>query len=196
MSIDMSRSGTSMSSATKLEAGGNIALNAANPLLTELLIGFGWTVIASNSPDSELVPSAIICDAHGRALTDESMVFFNQLSTPDGSIRYVTKDDQEQIEVSLPLIPAVVEKIVFIVYVDPDVRKPGTFSSVRNAYIRVADREDNDIARYDLARSDATISAMIFGELYRYKGAWKFRAGGDGYADGITGVARGFGLNL
>lgn len=185
-----------MSSAIQLTSGGNAALTAANPLLNELIVGFGWDVVASNSPASELVPSAIMCDAHGTAVTTDAMVFFNQLSTPSVALRYVTKGDQEQIEVSLALIPAAVDKIVFVVYVDPDIRKPGTFASVRGAYIRVADREDNDIVRYALERPDSAVDAMIFGELYRYKGGWKFRAVGNGYTTGITGVAHDFGLAL
>jgi tellurium resistance protein TerD len=185
-----------MSPAITLQAGGNTVLNGANPLLTDLIIGFGWDVITSNSPGSELVPSAIMCDSNGRALTNASMVFFNQLSTSDGSVRYVTQGDQEQLEVSLDLIPALVEKIVFVVYVDPDVRKPGNFSSVRNAYIRVADRDDTGIVRFDLDRADASVTAMIFGELYRYKGTWKFRAVGEGFTTGLQGVAKGFGLDL
>lgn len=185
-----------MNSVIQLESGGNAELNVANPLLNELIVGFGWNVVASHSPATELVPSAIMCDAHGRAVAGDAMVFFNQLSTPSGSLQYTTKGDQEQIEVNLALIPAFVEKIVFVVYVDPDIRKPGTFASVRGAYIRVADREDNDIVRYNLERPDDAVNAMIFGEVYRHRGTWKFRAIGDGYATGITGVARDFGLAL
>lgn len=185
-----------MSSAIQLTSGGNAALNGVNPLLDDLIIGFGWDVIASNSPSSELVPSAVLCDAHGHAIAADSMVFFNQLSTPSGALRYVTKGDAEQIEVTLSLIPSAVEKIVFVVYVDPDVRKPGTFSSVRDAYIRVAGRDDEDILRYDLGRVGAGVTAMMFGELYRYKGAWKFRAIGDGYTTGIAGIAAQFRLAI
>jgi tellurium resistance protein TerD len=185
-----------MNSVIRLESGGNTALNAANPLLTDLVVGFGWEVIKSNSPQSELVPSAILCDHAGKALSTSSLVFFNQLSTPDGSVQYVTKGDTDQIEVDLALVPAEVDKIVFVVYVDPDIRKPGNFASVRNAYIRVADREDNDIVRYDLHQAESSVTAMIFGEIYRYKGSWKFRAIGQGYTTGLVGVADAFGVNL
>ncbi len=179
-----------------LQAGGNAALTAENPLLVDLLIGFGWSTIASGAPDVELVPSAILCDSAGKAVSTDSMVFFNQLSTPDDAVRYVTKGDQDQIEVNLGLVPDTVNKIVFVVFVDPDIRKPGSFSTVRNAYIRVAGRDDKDLVRFDLDRADSSVSAMIFGELYRYKNAWKFRALGEGFANGIDGVARSFELAL
>ena len=185
-----------MAGVVKLESGANTSLSALNPLLKELVIGFGWNVIQPSGPAVELVPSALLCDANNVAISDDSLIFFNQLSTPDDAVRYVTSDDAEQIELNLALIPEKVEKIVFIVYVDPDVRRPGNFGSVRNAYIRVADREDSDMVRYDIAQANADVTAMVFGEVYRYKGQWKFRAVGQGYTTGLAGVAKDFKVNL
>ncbi|WP_159602634.1 TerD family protein [Agromyces humi] len=179
-----------------LQSGQNAPVNAANPLLSDLLIGFGWDVVPSNSPMPELVPSAIICDEDGRAVDADAMVFFNQLTAASGAVQYVTDGDQEQIDVDLAAIPAAVHEIVFVVYVDPDLRKPGTFDSVRGAYVRVADREGHDILRFDLPRNSDGVNAMIFGELYRYKGQWKFRALGDGFTTGIAGVLNAFGMAL
>ena len=185
-----------MSSVIRLEAGANTPLTANNPLLDELAIGFGWSIISGNGPKVELVPSAIMCDTNGNALSDEHMVFFNQLATADGSVKFVTGDDQEQIDIALNLIPDNVAKIMFVVYVDPDIRKPGTFAAVRNAYIRVADREDNDMVRFDLVQPNSDVNAMIFAELYRHNGNWKFRAIGQGFTTGIKGVADSFKVNL
>lgn len=181
---------------TQLVAGGNTSLTADNPLLKELIVGFGWNVIASNGPAAELVPSAIMCGEDGKAVSDEHFVFFNQLATPDGSVQYVQGDDQEQIDVNLSLVPEKVTKIVFVVYVDPDVRKPRTFSAVRNSYVRVADKEGRDIVRYNVDTDVSQSTAVIFGELYRYKGSWKFRALGQGYSHGLLGVAKDFGVDL
>jgi tellurium resistance protein TerD len=181
---------------TSLQAGANISLTKGNPLLNELVIGFGWNTIQSNGPQVDLVPSAIITDANNLALSDDHFVFFNQLATPDDAVRYVEGDDSEQIEVSLSLVPEAVAKIVFIVYVDPDVRKPGNFGSVKNAYMRVADRENNEIARFDLPNADLSINAMIFGEIYKHRDEWKFRALGQGFKDGLSGVANAYKVAL
>lgn len=185
-----------MSNVISLTAGANTSLTSVNPLIDELIVGFGWDIIRSNSPMVELVPSAILCDANDMAISDEHMVFFNQLSSPDGSTQYVTKGDVEQLEVTLSLVPANVEKIVFIVYANPDLRQSGNFSSVKNAYIRVADRTDNDIVRFDIPQAEYDVTAMVFGELYRYKGQWKFRAVGQGYKDGLVGIAKNYRVNI
>ncbi len=54
-----------------------------------------------------------------------------------------------------------------------------------------------EIARYDLTEDASTETAMIFGEVYRHNGDWKFRAVGQGYASGLAGgIARDYGVNV
>ena len=50
--------------------------------------------------------------------------------------------------------------------------------------------------RYDLSEDASTETAMIFGEVYRHGGEWKFRAVGQGYAGGLGPLARNFGVNV
>jgi tellurium resistance protein TerD len=180
----------------RLEPGANCSLTAAHPLLRELTVGFNWSIIKGNGPATEVVASAILVGENGKAVSDEHFVFFNQIESPDGSVALIANDDQEQLDVRLSDVPEAVQKIVFVAYADPDLRRPGNFAAVRNAYIHVDDREGNPIARFDLPQADSSITAVIFGELYRYKGEWKFRAGGQGYAGGIPAVARDYGVNL
>ena len=72
-----------------------------------------------------------------------------------------------------------------------------SFGQVRNAYIRVVNQADGaELARYDLSEDASNETAMIFGELYRYNGEWKFRAVGQGYASGLRGIALDFGVNV
>lgn len=165
-------------------------------MLGTVVVGFGWRVIAGKGPATELVPSAVVCNAEGVALSDEHLVFFNQLATPDGTVRYV-EGDEEQLEVDLAAVPETVAKIVFVVYADPDLRQPGNFGVVRGAYVRVCDRSGTEIVRYDIDEgTDVEVTAMIFAELYRHKGAWKVRAIGQGYSTGLKGVASDFGVAI
>jgi tellurium resistance protein TerD len=183
-------------SVVKLTRGSNASLTELIPMLGTIVVGFGWRVIPTKGPAMELVPSAIVCDAHGKALSDEHLVFFNQLASPDGAVRYV-EGDEEQIEVNLADVPDDVDKIVFVVYADPDLRNPGNFGSVRSAYVRVCDRTGAEIVRYDIQDTgDLDATAMIFAEIYRRSGAWKVRAVGQGYTTGLKGVASDFGVTI
>ena len=69
-------------------AGANAALTAENPGLDAVLIGLGWDVIASRGPQAELVPLAIMCGDDGRALSNDHLVFFNQIDSHDGAVAF------------------------------------------------------------------------------------------------------------
>lgn len=176
--------------------GSNTSLSELIPTLGTVVVGFGWNVVQSRGPAVELVASAILCGTSGRALSDEHLVFFNQLTSPDGAVQYV-QDDAEQIEVDLSAVPADVAKIAFVVYADPDLRRPGNFGAVRKAYVRVCDRSGTELIRYDIEEgSGLDITAMVFAELYRHSGTWKMRAIGQGYSTGLQGVADDFDVRI
>jgi tellurium resistance protein TerD len=68
---------------------------------------------------------------------------------------------------------------------------------VAKAYIRCLNAAgEAEIARYDLSEDSSTETAMIFGELYRHGGEWKFRAVGQGFKGGLGPLARSFGVNV
>lgn len=181
----------------KLVAGGNAALTAENPGLEHLVVGMGWDSIPSNGPQAELVPFALMCDASGEAVSNDHLVFFNQLVSADSSMAFLGDGDQEQIDVQLNLVPEEITKIIFLAYVDPEFRGQGTFAAVRSSHIRVATPNNNELVRFDLTVEKLeSITAMIFGELYRHRSDWKFRALGQGYSTGLAGVAKDFGIAL
>ncbi|WP_333767642.1 TerD family protein [Streptomyces sp. IBSBF 2435] len=186
-----------------LAKGGNVSLSKAAPNLTAVQIGLGWRARSTTGADFDLDASALLC-GNGRVLGDEYFVFYNNLKSPEGSVEHTGDDltggsggDDETILVDLALVPEQVDKIVFPVSIyDADARVQ-TFGQVSDAYIRVLNQSDGaELARYDLTEDASTETAMIFGELYRYGGEWKFRAVGQGYASGLRGIALDFGVNV
>lgn len=180
-----------------LVAGANAALTGENPGLDHVVVGLGWDAIPSRGPQAEIVPFAVMCDTSGEAVSNEHLVYFNQLVSADSSVTFVGDGDQEQIDVQFSLVPAEISKIIFFAYVDPEFRGQGTFASVRSAHIRVATADNRELVRFELSMSNVdTVTAMIFGELYRHREDWKFRALGQGYTSGLTGVAKDYGISL
>jgi tellurium resistance protein TerD len=186
-----------------LAKGGNVSLSKAAPNLTQVQIGLGWRARSTTGADFDLDASALLC-GNGRVLGDEYFVFYNNLKSPEGSVEHTGDDltggsggDDETILVDLSKVPATVDKVVFPVSIyDADARVQ-TFGQVSDAYIRVLNQSDGvELARYDLTEDASTETAMIFGELYRYGGEWKFRAVGQGYASGLRGIALDFGVNV
>ncbi len=187
-----------------LSKGGNVSLTKAAPGLTAVVVGLGWDVRTTTGTDYDLDASAILAGADGRVLSDSHFVFFNNLRSPDGSVEHLGDNltgegdgDDEQVQVDLASVPAEVQRIVFPVSIyDAEARRQ-SFGQVRNAFIRVVDKANgNELARYDLSEDASTETAMVYGELYRNGTDWKFRAVGQGYASGLAGIARDFGVNV
>jgi tellurium resistance protein TerD len=187
-----------------LTKGGNVSLTKQAPGLSAVTVGLGWDLRTTTGTDFDLDSSAIACGANGKVLTDKHFIFFNNLTSPEGAIQHrgdnttgAGEGDDEQIAVNLATVPAECDKIAFIVSVyDAEARKQ-SFGQVSNAFIRVVNQADGvELARYDLSEDASTETAMIFGELYRNGAEWKFRATGQGYASGLAGIARDFGVTV
>jgi tellurium resistance protein TerD len=182
-----------------LTKGGNVSLSRQAPGLTAVTVGLGWQADTGYEPDA----AALLCDRSGKVPSDEYFVFFNNPSSPDGSVRHsgqghpVGGDDQ-RIQVDLTRVPAEVEKIVFPVSLYEGASRGHTFAQVHRAHIRVLDQDSGaELARYDLAGGSLSgETALVFGELYRHGAEWKFRAVGQGYASGLAGIATDYGVEV
>ncbi|MBB3604816.1 tellurium resistance protein TerD [Mycolicibacterium sp. BK556] len=187
-----------------LTKGGNVSLTKEAPNLTAVAVGLGWDIRTTTGTDFDLDASAIATGADKKVLSDKHFVFFNNLKSPEGSIEHKGDNltgegegDDEVITVDLAATPPSITNIFFPVSIyDADSRSQ-SFGQVQNAFIRVVDRSNGkELARYDLSEDASTETAMVFGELYRNGEEWKFRAIGQGYASGLAGIARDYGVNV
>ncbi|MFC9643371.1 TerD family protein [Streptomyces mirabilis] len=187
-----------------LAKGGNVSLSKEAPGLTAVTVGLGWAVRTTTGADYDLDASALLCNASGKVISDQHFVFYNNLRSPDGSVQHSgdnltggSHGDDEQIQVDLAAVPPQIERITFPISSYEAEQRGQSFGQVRDAFIRVVNQADGrEIARYDLTEDASSETAMVFGELYRYDGEWKFRAIGQGYASGLHGIAQDYGVHV
>ncbi|EST30814.1 MULTISPECIES: TerD family protein [Streptomyces] len=187
-----------------LSKGGNVSLSKEAPGLTAVLIGLGWDARSTTGADFDLDASALLVNAAGKVPSDQHFIFYNNLKSPDGSVEHTGDNltgegegDDESLKVNLAGVPADVDKIVFPVSIHEAESRGQSFGQVRNAFIRVVNQDGGaELARYDLTEDASTETAMVFGELYRNGAEWKFRAVGQGYASGLSGIATDFGVGV
>ncbi|KAF2390274.1 MULTISPECIES: TerD family protein [Pseudomonas] len=190
--------------ALTLQKGGNLSLSKTDPSLTKILVGLGWDPRATDGTEFDLDASAFLLGANGKVRGDADFIFYNQLKSADGSIEHTGDNrtgagdgDDEVLKIDLSRVPADIDKIAFTVTIhDADARKQN-FGQVGGSFIRVVNEITGaEIVRYDLAEDASTETAMIFAELYRNNGEWKFRAVGSGYAGGLKALANSYGMNF
>jgi tellurium resistance protein TerD len=189
-----------------LSKGGNVSLTkeAGSAGLAAVVVGLGWDVRTTTGVDYDLDASALLCGANGKVLSDNHFVFYNNLTSPDGTVVHTGDNrtgegegDDEQINVNLADMAPEVEKIVIPVSIDDAAARGQNFGQVSNAFIRVVNQANNtELARFDLSEDASVETAMIYGELYRHQGDWKFRAVGQGYASGLAGIIKDYGVNV
>ncbi len=190
--------------AISLTKGGNVNLSKEAPGLNKIVVGLGWDARATDGAAFDLDASAFLVKADGKVRSDGDFCFFNNKVVADGAVQHmgdnttgVGEGDDEVVKVELAKIPADIEKVVFTVTIyDADTRRQN-FGQVSHAYIRILN-EDNgqEIARYDLSEDASVETAMIFGEIYRHGGEWKFKAVGQGFAGGLGPLASSYGVNV
>jgi len=181
--------------AINLTKGQNINLSKEKPGLSNVTVGLGWDKNKFVGQQFDLDASATLIGANGKRVSDEHFVYFGNLSFKDGSVAHTGDNltgegdgDDEKIKVDLKAVPADVEKIAIAVsiYQAKD-RGNQNFGSVENAFIRIVDdATGEELVHYDLDEDYSTESTVIFGELYRNNGDWKFKALGQGIVGEIN----------
>ena len=187
-----------------LSKGGNVSLSKEEPGLAKVLIGLGWDTRTTDGADFDLDASAFLLTSSDKVRSDGDFIFYNNLKSADGSVEHTGDNrtgegdgDDEALTVDLARVPADVQKVAVAVTIHEGEGRRQSFGMVSNAFIRVVnDATGREISRYDLAEDASTETAMIFGEVYRHSGEWKFRAVGQGYKGGLGPLARNYGVNI
>jgi tellurium resistance protein TerD len=187
-----------------LAKGGNVSLSKEAPGLTKVSVGLGWDNRATDGAAFDLDAVCYLLNDSGKVRADNDFIFYNNLTGGDGSVQHMGDNltgegegDDEQVQFDLSKIPADVTKVAIAVTIHDATERSQNFGQVSNAFIRVVNMGDNaEIARFDLSEDFSTETAIIFGELYRHNNEWKFKAIAQGFADGLAGLARSYGVSL
>ncbi|OQR63237.1 stress-induced protein [Streptomyces maremycinicus] len=136
--------------------------------------------------------SGLLLTADGKVRSDDDFIFYNQPSGPGVTYRSGGGAAPDAIVVDTAALPPGIEKIV--VTASPDAAGQ-TFQGVEpTATIRGAD--DNSVLATFTPPQLGSETALVVVEIYLRNGAWKARAVGQGYANGLAGIATDFGVTV
>ncbi|MFF6810740.1 TerD family protein [Streptomyces sp. NPDC012403] len=143
--------------------------------------------------------SALLLGPDGRVRSDEDFVFYNQPRHPAGQVwrlgkKRVTEGLTDTIQTDLAGVESGVGRILLVASADGV-----AFDRVRDLRILLYDAQAADgeaLAYFDIKPETGQETALICGELYRRGEGWKFRALGEGYSNGLKGLATDFGISV
>ena len=191
--------------AVNLQKGQRADLTKGSAGLVKLVVGLGWdTNKYSGSESFDLDAAAFLLGENGKVLKDTDFVFYNNLRHESGAVEHQGDNltgegegDDEQIKIDLSKVPVAYHRIAFTVTInDADARKQN-FGQVSNAYIRVFNEANGqELLRFDLGEDFSVETSVVFAELYRHAGEWKFNAVGSGFKGGLSALCGNFGVQV
>ena len=137
--------------------------------------------------------SALLVGADGKVRSDADLVFYNAPTGP--GVQYSSPGPRgvDAVTVRTAEVPADVDKVVVTASLDGS--GPATFSQAGSMVVTLLDEAGVDAVRFELTGL-TTEAALVCAEVYRRGGEWKLRAVGQGYDDGLAGIATAFGIDV
>ncbi|SER89435.1 Stress response protein SCP2 [Streptomyces sp. yr375] len=142
--------------------------------------------------------SALLLGLDGRVRSDQDFVFYNQPRHPSGKVwrlgkKRVAEGLTDTIQTDLSGVESGVGQILLVASADGV-----PFDRVRSLTILLYDAttDGEPLATFDIRPETGEETALICGELYRRGDGWKFRALGEGYSNGLKGLATDFGISV
>ncbi|WP_442943381.1 AIM24 family protein [Nocardia sp. NBC_00565] len=134
--------------------------------------------------------SALLLGANGRVRSDADFVFFNQPVGPGVTYRH-GRGAGDMVDVQTSALPADVDKVVVAASLDGS--GPPTFAGASSLTATIG--SDSGTLTFPMSGL-STETAVVCVEIYRRGGGWKVRAVGQGYDNGLAGIATAFGVNI
>ncbi|MET9964777.1 TerD family protein [Streptomyces sp. NPDC006356] len=161
-----------------------------------IVVGSGALVAELHAVGGAVDLSALLVAADGKVRSDDDLVFYNQPSAESGAVRHVAADAEgpERVEMNPSALPADVDRVVLVGSCDPD-DASRTFREVKDVLVRASQLGADPVHFRPPALTDGERAVLLM-ELYRRGETWKLRAIGQGYADGLAGLATDFGIEV
>lgn len=175
-----------------LQKGQKVSLTKEAPQAHRILVGLGWDAkkkgFFGGGSDFDLDASCFAL-RNGKLASKKDICYFGNRNVMNKAIHHhgdnitgAGEGDDEQITVDLDNLDSDVDKIVFVVNIYMAKMRRQSFGDVKNAFIRLVDENtDTELFRYNLSDGSVDkVAGLIFAEMYKHNGEWKFNAIGEG----------------
>ena len=182
-----------------LQKGENILLSQAGITGTNIFSGISW--INKSDQYTEVDISAFLLNGRGKVDSDGDFIFYNQPQDTHKSISLDSNpnngNDVSLFSINLEKIPAHIEKIVFTASIY-STNESVNFSLIDDICIRVfePDAFNERTITFKCNPTSNKEKLIVLGELYQYKGQWKFKTLGNYFDFGLEKLASSYGVDI
>ena len=146
-----------------------------------------------NAGAVDIDTAAFLLQNTGKVAGDDDFIFYGNPRHISGSV--VHDNDDDSVEIDLTKIPRHVEKISITATIYDAESRRQNFSKISGAILKLYNSSGVEIANFRMENFTVE-TAIVLGEIYRYKGAWKFNATGAGYKGGLAALCNDFGIEV
>lgn len=187
-----------------LSKGQGVNLSKEAPNLTRIMVGLGWDERQTDGAAYDLDATAFLVGADGKVYEQPGLVGYMAPKGANGAVEYggdnrtgEGEGDDETIDIDLSKLPESIQKVVITVTIHDADKLNQNFGGIDNSFVRIVNKDgEAELCKFDLREDFDIETAMIMGEVYRHNGEWKFRAIGQGFANGLHGLCNMFGVEV
>ncbi len=187
-----------------LKKGGRVDLTKGTGL-NVAIAGLGWdTNRYEGSEQFDLDLVVFMLGADGKCIDENHMIFYGEGHHCDPANSVVHSGDNrtgegdgddETCTFTFSAIPENVQKCVIAATIYEAKERNQNFGLVDNSYIRLVNQETGEeILRYDLGEDFSTQTSVVFAEIYKNNGEWRFKAVGEGYEKELDALCEEYGI--
>jgi membrane protease subunit (stomatin/prohibitin family)/stress response protein SCP2 len=165
-------------------------LSLANELNSQsLLVGIYWDSSACQNYD--ISTSALLLSERGKLEKDENFVFYNNLSSPDGSVSLLDKSTppyKKVLKVNLNRIDGDISRVLILLTIDDGDKLDQRCENVKDLKVDIVSADNPDSGLQYKAEGLIKETAVMLLEIYKRNNEWKVQAIGDGYNAGLDSI--------
>ncbi len=191
--------------------GGNQPIKIRDAHDRKTVIGLNWSTLCSDN-SFDIDASAFLLDEQGKVRSGADFIFYNQPChalnpficldenlIPGKPLIGIPNEEADRQSFSLDLneVPPTVHRIVFCLTIHEAEQRGQNFGMTDWLKVRLMDQSvGEDMMHFQTSKEFSTETAIQLGEVYRRGAEWKFRAVAQGYAGGLSSLAKSFGVDL
>lgn len=168
--------------------------------LNKLYVGLGWDMSPNADKTADLDAVVVVCDAEGKALSQENFVYFGNKTAPgiqlsDDNLTGEGDGDDEWAKIDLTALAPGAVRVVVAVNIYDGIAKGQTFGMVDNAMMHIQNGDTNEeLGKFEMDFDASGATTLVFCEILKRGEEWYVSAKGEEVADFQT-LCKSYGLN-